>query len=133
MEADEFSAFQTNAAAAFLVGSLRIPPLGILDANDTSGRRSDTTARRTGEKQGREPRQHRLLQKDPQNIQYVYGIRCDVAKHADVHAPTHGRALENECVKKKKSGQTDVVSQIPALTVAPVPFCGNDKRSMQTL
>lgn len=111
---------------------MRISPLGILDANDTSGRRSDTTARRTGEKQGREPRQHRLLRKELQNIQYVYGIRCGVAKHADVHAPTHRRALENECVKEK-IGQTVVVSQIPALTVVPVPFCGNDKRSMQTV
>lgn len=83
-EGVEFSAFQTNAAATFLVGTLRISPLGILDYNDMLDWLSDTAARRTGKNKVR----------SHDNIHSCKnGIRSDVAQHADVNVRAHEHAL----------------------------------------
>lgn len=52
LEGNEFSAFQTNAAATFRAGSLGIPPYSILDYNDMLGRLSNITTQKTATKTG---------------------------------------------------------------------------------
>ncbi len=88
LEGNEFSAFQTNAAATFLAGSLGIPPYSILDYNDMLGWLSYITTQSSDKNRVRNHNKHAQLRKK--------GIRLDVVQHRGAHTllstVTHSQA-----------------------------------------